>query len=93
MSDLVALKAMNWLAARNLHVPEEVSVVGFDGIPEAASASPGLTTVEQPYRQIAERSVAAILDDQMPEGREVLPLSLVVRDSTGPVSHSAHGSS
>jgi DNA-binding LacI/PurR family transcriptional regulator len=84
MSDLLALQAMEWLAARGLRVPEDVSVAGFDGIPEAAAASPPLTTVEQPYRRIAERSVAAILDDAMPAGREVLPLTLRVRDSTGP---------
>jgi hypothetical protein len=40
--------------------------------------------MEQPYKLIAERAVAAILDDAMPEGREVLPLTLVVRASTGP---------
>lgn len=84
MSDVVALAAMGWLAARGLRVPEDVSVVGFDGIPEAAAATPALTTVEQPYRRIAERAVAAILDDRMPTGREVLPLTLVARGSTGP---------
>ena len=86
MSDLVALKALGWLAARGVRVPGDVSVVGFDGVPEAAMANPPLTTVEQPFRQIAERAVAAILDDAMPEGREVLPLTLVVRGSTGPVA-------
>jgi DNA-binding LacI/PurR family transcriptional regulator len=85
MSDFVALKAMTWLTSRGISVPGEVSIVGFDGVPEAAAAVPSLTTVEQPYRQIAERSVAAILDDAMPTGREVLPLSLQVRESTGPV--------
>ena len=84
MSDLVALKALAWLAGKGLRVPEEVSVVGFDGVPEAAVSHPPLTTVEQPFRRIAERSVSAILDDAMPEGREVLPLRLVVRGSTGP---------
>lgn len=83
MSDLVALKAMAWLDARGLRVPEDVSVVGFDGVPEAATSTPPLTTVEQPFRLIAERAVAAILDDAMPQGREVLPLALVVRESTG----------
>jgi DNA-binding LacI/PurR family transcriptional regulator len=61
-----------------------VSVVGFDGVAGTASSAPPLTTMEQPYKLIAERAVAAILDDAMPEGREVLPLTLVVRASTGP---------
>jgi DNA-binding LacI/PurR family transcriptional regulator len=84
MSDLVALKAMAWLAARGCRVPRDVSVVGFDGVEAAGAARPGLTTVEQPYRAIAERAVAAILDGARPGQGEVLPVSLVVRGSTGP---------
>jgi DNA-binding LacI/PurR family transcriptional regulator len=84
MSDRVALRALDWLARQGLRVPNQVSVVGFDNVREAALASPALTTVAQPYRRIAERAVAAILDGSMPDGREVLPLALVVRGSTGP---------
>jgi DNA-binding LacI/PurR family transcriptional regulator len=84
MSDHLALAAMAWLAAQGLRVPEDVSVVGFDGVPEGAASVPPLTTMEQPYRRIAERAVAAILDGALPDGREVLPLRLVVRESTGP---------
>jgi DNA-binding LacI/PurR family transcriptional regulator len=40
--------------------------------------------VAQPYARIAERAVSAILDGTLPQGREVLPLTLVVRESTGP---------
>jgi DNA-binding LacI/PurR family transcriptional regulator len=84
MSDKVAMVALEALRARGLSVPGDVSVVGFDDVPEAETASPPLTTVAQPYRRIAERSVAAILDGEMPEGREVLPLDLVIRQSSGP---------
>ncbi|EYD74434.1 transcriptional regulator [Rubellimicrobium mesophilum DSM 19309] len=84
MSDLVALEALKALEARGVRVPEEISVVGFDGVPEAAESIPPLTTVEQPYRRIAERSVSAILDDDLPAGREILPLTLVVRGTTAP---------
>jgi DNA-binding LacI/PurR family transcriptional regulator len=85
MSDRVALQALGWLAGQGLSVPAQVSVVGFDDVQEAALASPALTTVAQPYRRIAERAVEAILDGRMPAGREVLPLALVIRGSTGPV--------
>jgi DNA-binding LacI/PurR family transcriptional regulator len=85
MSDLVAMAALEALAARGLSVPGDLSVTGFDGIPESERATPPLTTLEQPYRRIAERAVAAILDGAMPAGREVLPLTLRVRASTGPV--------
>lgn len=84
MSDLVAIAALDWLRTQRIRVPQDVSVLGFDDVPEAEVSIPPLTTVAQPYRRIAERSVAAILDDEMPDGREVLPLSLVVRKSTGP---------
>ncbi|CAA9403195.1 MAG: transcriptional regulator [uncultured Rubellimicrobium sp.] len=84
MSDKVAMAALHALAARGVAVPGQVSVVGFDDVPEAESARPPLTTVAQPYAAIAERSVAAILDGTIPEGREVLPLTLVVRESSGP---------
>jgi DNA-binding LacI/PurR family transcriptional regulator len=84
MSDRLALAALAWLTARGLRVPQDVSVIGFDGVPEAAVSDPPLTTMEQPYGEIAERAVAAILDDAMPDGREMLPLRLVVRESTGP---------
>jgi DNA-binding LacI/PurR family transcriptional regulator len=84
MSDRLALAAMAWLNGQGLRVPQDVSVVGFDGVPEAATSTPPLTTMEQPFRLIAERAVAAILDGEVPDGREVLPPVLVVRGSTGP---------
>ncbi len=58
------------------HVPGEGTRAGRSALP--------LTTMEQPFRLIAERAVAAILDDAMPHGQELLPLRLVVRGSTGP---------
>jgi DNA-binding LacI/PurR family transcriptional regulator len=84
MSDRVALAALTGLARRGLRVPQDVSVIGFDGVLEAARSALPLTTMEQPFRRIAERAVAAILDDEIPHGREVLPLTLVARGSTGP---------
>lgn len=84
MSDNLAMAALGWLEERGRRVPEEVSVVGFDDVPEAARTRPPLTTVAQPYARIAERAVSAILDGTLPKGREVLPLTLVVRESTGP---------
>ena len=84
MSDRAALFAMGWLAQRGIRVPEDVSVVGFDGIPEGAESTPTLTTVQQPFAEVAERAVSSILDGAVIDGWPVLPLPLVVRDSTGP---------
>lgn len=83
MSDRAALFAIGWLAAHGRRVPDEVSVVGFDGVPEAGYAD--LTTVQQPYEELAARAVASILDGEPITDWPILPLPLIVRGSTGPV--------
>jgi DNA-binding LacI/PurR family transcriptional regulator len=84
MSDRAALAAMAWLTSRGLTVPGDVSVVGFDGVPEGAESFPGLTTVQQPFEELANRAVASILDGEAIGDWPILPLPLVVRASTGP---------
>jgi DNA-binding LacI/PurR family transcriptional regulator len=59
-SDLMAIGVLQEAAARGLRVPEDLSVVGFDGIEAAAWTTPGLTTVEQPIQEIAETAVNAL---------------------------------
>lgn len=84
MSDRVAMFALDWLRARDLRVPEDVSVIGFDGVPESALTAPPLTTVEQPIAQIGRRRVERILEGATRTRNETLPVKLVVRASTGP---------
>lgn len=84
MSDRIALDALEWLRERGLRVPGDVSVAGFDGVPEAALSTPPLTTIEQPIAEIGRRAVQAILDETGPAHRQMLDLKLVVRDSTAP---------
>jgi DNA-binding LacI/PurR family transcriptional regulator len=83
MSDHAAMLALDWLAARGLRVPQDVSVIGFDGVPEGARATPALTTVAQPLDEIAARAAAVLLDGETLATRETLPLTLVERASTG----------
>lgn len=85
MSDRIALVALKWLAARGLSVPGDVSVVGFDGVPEGARSEPPLTTIAQPIAEIGRRAVAAILQPAEGVRRQTLEVSLVVRGSSGPV--------
>jgi DNA-binding LacI/PurR family transcriptional regulator len=59
-SDLMAIGAMQEAAARGLRVPEDLSVVGFDGIDASTWTQPPLTTVEQPIDEIARTAIAAL---------------------------------
>ncbi|AVT33536.1 LacI family transcriptional regulator [Plantactinospora sp. BC1] len=85
ITDLLALGVLDALATRGLRPGRDVSVTGFDDIPEAAAA--GLTTIRQPAVEkgaIAGRLLLEPPED--PADRQVLlPTDLVVRASTGPV--------
>ena len=59
-SDLMAIGVMNEAVHRGLRVPEELSIVGFDGVDAADWTYPLLTTVEQPIDEIAETAVTAL---------------------------------
>ena len=75
-------------AARDLglRVPEQLSVVGYDDIELAEIV--GLTTIRQPLFRSGQRGMQLLLDalrgHPWPPTREVLPLELVVRGTTGP---------
>jgi DNA-binding LacI/PurR family transcriptional regulator len=85
MSDTVAILAMHWLAGRGLSVPGDVSIVGFDGVPESAMTDPPLTTIAQPIIEIGRRAVEMILEPGVEQRRVTLPTELVVRaSSAGP---------
>jgi DNA-binding LacI/PurR family transcriptional regulator len=83
MSDKIAMLAIDWLEARGVAVPRDVSVIGFDGVPEGALCDPPLTTVAQPMAEMGRRAVGMILDFDGTVRRETLPVELIVRGSTG----------
>ncbi len=84
MSDKVALHAMDWLGARGLCVPREVSIVGFDGIPEGGRSTPPLTTIGQPMADMGRRAVETILGFDGTIHRQMLCADLIARGSTAP---------
>ncbi len=84
MSDRIALVALEWLRRRGLTVPQDVSVVGFDGVPEGETSDPPLTTVAQPIAALGRLAVEMILDPRAEVRRETLPIRLVRRGSTAP---------
>jgi DNA-binding LacI/PurR family transcriptional regulator len=90
LNDLSALGV--YLAARELglHVPDDLSVVGFDDIPTARWASPPLTTIRQPLVQMAvaaSRLVLRLAAGERPtETRIELATELIVRSSTAAIA-------
>jgi len=87
--DKLALALMDALRQRGVRVPEDLAVVGFDGIPFTAISNPRLTTVSTPAAEMgrlaATSLIRAIRDGTPPEGRLLSP-ELVVRESTRPVA-------
>ena len=83
-SDVLALGVLDALKDRGLQPGRDVSVTGFDDIPEAELA--GLTTIRQPSYERGRISGELLLDPpEDPQARRrVLPTTLVVRKTTGP---------
>lgn len=85
-NDQMALGLLGALHAAGVAVPGEMSVVGFDDVPEAAFAWPRLTTVRQDFDELARRAVAAVIaGDAAASASAIVPElvvpELVVRDS------------
>ncbi|WP_243740860.1 LacI family DNA-binding transcriptional regulator [Streptomyces sp. 8K308] len=87
-SDQMALGVCQAAREHGLRVPGDVSVVGFDDLPQARWSVPGLTTVRQPLAEMAAtalRLLRRMMDGDRPEGvRTELSTRLVVRNSTAP---------
>lgn len=87
-SDRMALGAYRAIAERGLRVPDDISVVGFDDLPEASWPAPALTTVRQPLSDMARMAVQLLVGamaGEKPEAlRTELPTRLIVRGSTAP---------
>ena len=70
MSDLMAIGAIRAIIDKGLKVPDDISVIGFDGIELASYYNPPLTTVRQPYTEIARRSAELIVENIRGESHE-----------------------
>jgi LacI family transcriptional regulator, xylobiose transport system transcriptional regulator len=87
-NDLQALGAYQAAREAKLHIPEDLSVVGFDDLPVARWVSPPLTTIRQPLIEMAEAAaelvVALARGEEPPQMRVELATELIVRESTAP---------
>jgi LacI family transcriptional regulator len=86
-SDAMALGALRALRAAGLRAPEDVALMGFDDLPEAAYSSPPLSTMRQPCVELGAVAVHALVAQiDAPGGAPAalrLPATLVVRDTCG----------
>ena len=85
-NDQMALGLLNALHEQGLSVPGDISVVGFDDVPESAYYIPPLTTVRQDFAELGRRGVQLVLARLRGEvfPADPVPPQLVVRGSTGP---------
>ncbi|VUD47751.1 HTH-type transcriptional repressor CytR [Thalassocella blandensis] len=87
-SDEMAMSCISTLNDLGIHVPHDVSVMGFDNISYSAYMNPALTTVAQPMAEIGRKCMELILPqlegEPMAESLHILPHELIVRKSTGP---------
>ncbi|MFI2288108.1 LacI family DNA-binding transcriptional regulator [Streptomyces niveus] len=87
-NDQMALGLLRALHGQGRNVPEDVSVIGFDDIPESGSFLPPLTTIHQDFAEVGRRCVEGVLRQMRREttehGLTLVPTRLVVRDSTAP---------
>ena len=89
VSDVTALGAMRALRDLGKRVPEDISVMGYDGITIGQYSLPRLTTVRQDTQQLAERGVDALLRGitrNSPPVHELVPFQLIEGESVARLS-------
>lgn len=82
-SDQIAVGLLAAFSDAGLRVPEDIAVVSFDGIAEAAYTRPALTTVAQPIAEMADAAIRRLVDGDADPGFTTFPTQLVVRRSCG----------
>jgi len=89
MSDVMAMGTIRALRDLGRRVPEDISVVGYDGIPLAEYLVPRLTTVRQDTQQLARRGVELLLREIQRKGtpvHDVVPFELIPGETVAQLS-------
>lgn len=88
VADVMAIGAIRALNDHGLRVPQDISVMGYDGLPLGGYLVPKLATVAQSVKQMAQRSVAILIDCIENNGaarHETVPFALYKRESIRPI--------
>lgn len=84
-ADILAIGLMSGFYHLGIPVPDDISIIGFDGLEETKYTTPGLTTMQQPISRKGERAVELLIDhienSKMEKADEVLKVELVERGS------------
>lgn len=84
-SDLIAAQILQVCVKRNIKVPEQLKVVGFDDILVSSITTPTITTIHQPIKEMAQMAISLLSDaskGKMVPSKTTLPVSLIKREST-----------
>jgi LacI family transcriptional regulator len=82
-SDISALGALAALADQGIHVPADISVLGFDGVRFGAQSRPRLSSVHQPITEIVEKTLELLINDIENPGKQS-PMSINLRHHINP---------
>lgn len=92
-NDYLALFALNAIRSYGLHVPQDISIVGFDNIPTASHANPPLTTIDVPKTRMGRMAYQMLIQLRKQEimggGFTLVDTVLMVRESSGPAPSEA----
>ena len=87
-NDQIAVAAMRAAHDLGVNIPAQLSIVGFDDMPDAALMQPALTTVKQPFDEVGKVATRLLLQmlsgETVPAGRALVAPQLVVRGTTAP---------
>ena len=84
MADVMAIGAIRALRDKGLKVPEDVSVVGYDGLAIGEYTVPTLSTVKQDTRKLASKAIQILqqqIEEKLPARHETIPVTVVTRES------------
>lgn len=87
MSDIIAIGVIKAAKAEGLHIPKDLSIVGFDDITLASLIHPALTTVSQPSTEKGRQAtnlLVKLIESAVEPTHQILPTLLVIRESVCP---------
>ncbi|MPN35853.1 HTH-type transcriptional repressor CytR [bioreactor metagenome] len=88
----MAFGVYRWAYEHRVRIPHELSVVGFDNVPQATTIIPPLTTASFPYAEIIDHTVRLLMAKlekrQISPGRMILEMPLIVRHSVADLTQS-----